>query len=358
MGGGIFGLAVALRYANSGHSVELFEGQNETMNAASRVNQARLHTGLHYPRDLATALTALETYSRFRRDFSGCVREIRQIYAVASERSRTSGEDFVRFADTLGIPYKQINPDQYLDPARIEIALEVMEGSFDTRMLKRELLRRVREAKSIDIRTSDPVQTISETASKVVVGAMSGVNCEFDLVVVCTYAHNKVFAGQLGIPWPRTTYQVCEVLLGRSSLRDVGITIMDGPFWSTMPYGWESKYSLTHVTHTPLLTATDTQLECQRLHPVCGRDLTADCELCVRRPNSRSLRVLEDFVAFTGGRVSFELTDSIYALKAVPHNPDSDARPTTVLNSAESRVALVFSGKVGDILNLQDLPAL
>jgi len=356
IGGGLFGLSVALKYANLNHVVHVFEAQEEFVHGASRVNQARLHTGLHYPRDLPTAQTALETYQRFIKDFPNCVQEIKQSYAVSQLESLTSGHQFVGFAEELGIPFREVDVALNFDPNLVEIALEVTEGSFDYIVLKKELLRKCHGFSKITLHANVSITAISETAEEVEITSSAGSQYKFDAAVVCTYAHNKKYAEQLSVTLPVYRYQLCEILLGQCSLNDVGITIMDGPFWSTMPYGFSGLYSLTHVKYTPLLESYDDLLTCQLEHRSCGIESTFDCNRCYLRPISNANQMILDFRKFTGNKHKFEPFKSIYTLKAVPDNSITDARPTTVSTTAMGKVALIFSGKVGDILNLHHLP--
>lgn len=52
IGGGFYGLTLALFLQSTGASVIVFEAEEEACTRASRVNQARVHTGFHYPRSL------------------------------------------------------------------------------------------------------------------------------------------------------------------------------------------------------------------------------------------------------------------------------------------------------------------
>lgn len=49
LGGGIFGIYSALFLAEKGLHICLIEKEKELMKKASVVNQARLHSGYHYP---------------------------------------------------------------------------------------------------------------------------------------------------------------------------------------------------------------------------------------------------------------------------------------------------------------------
>ena len=48
-------------------------------------------------------------------------------------------------------------------------------------------------------------------------------------------------------------YELCEVELinVNDDLKNVAITIMDGPFFSIMPFGKKNIHTLTSVNHTP-----------------------------------------------------------------------------------------------------------
>ncbi len=66
VGGGLFGAFAGLTLARQGFSVCLIEQGHQLLNRASYVNQARLHTGLHYPRSLVTARETMLNYQKFR----------------------------------------------------------------------------------------------------------------------------------------------------------------------------------------------------------------------------------------------------------------------------------------------------
>lgn len=65
IGAGLFGAYSALFLARKGLKVCLVEQGEEILGRASYINQARLHTGLHYPRSLHTAIEAKNYYENF-----------------------------------------------------------------------------------------------------------------------------------------------------------------------------------------------------------------------------------------------------------------------------------------------------
>ena len=103
IGGGIFGsvaaIKLAVKYPRA--SIDLYEASSDLLQLASRVNQARLHTGLHYPRDPETAHSAYEDYMKFYSEFGEALRPIEQYYAIASTNTMTTAENFLRVARNI-----------------------------------------------------------------------------------------------------------------------------------------------------------------------------------------------------------------------------------------------------------------
>ena len=69
VGGGIFGITVAVKLAKSGHSIDLFEKNGDIMTAASGINQFRLHRGYHYPRSKETGEESLRGLPLFLKEY-------------------------------------------------------------------------------------------------------------------------------------------------------------------------------------------------------------------------------------------------------------------------------------------------
>ena len=84
IGGGFFGCCLA-RYLRAGMDrVLLVEAGRELMGRASRVNQARVHAGFHYPRSFRTAVRSHQLMRRFEADFGGAVVDgFEMAYAIA-----------------------------------------------------------------------------------------------------------------------------------------------------------------------------------------------------------------------------------------------------------------------------------
>jgi hypothetical protein len=70
IGGGFYGCNLARFLSNRWQRVVVVEKEPELLTRASYVNQARIHSGYHYPRSFLTALRSFFNFPRFVKDES------------------------------------------------------------------------------------------------------------------------------------------------------------------------------------------------------------------------------------------------------------------------------------------------
>ena len=84
IGGGFYGCCLALLLRSITDRVIVVEANTGVLERASRVNQARIHTGFHYPRSFLTALRSMMLHRRFASDFPfAVVDDFQMLYAIA-----------------------------------------------------------------------------------------------------------------------------------------------------------------------------------------------------------------------------------------------------------------------------------
>ena len=178
---------------------------------------------------------------------------------------------------------------------------------------------------------------------------------------MATYASTNGMRTSLGLePFP-LTFELAEVLTGRVSpdLADLGFTVMDGPFWSLMPFGHSPDVTLTSVGLTPLRRAKgEPRFSCQDERDGCNAMHLADCTSCPVRPPSAVTHQLQQLSLFLKRASSFSPTGSLLTVKAVLASTEvDDARPTLVHKELDKNVYTVFSGKVSTLFELdRELP--
>lgn len=356
VGGGLFGCYAAITLADRGHDVVLLEQGSRLLGRASLVNQARLHTGLHYPRSLLTAREALSHYRQFRERFAPAVREFTQVYAVAARNSKVTGDDFAAFIPRLGIAADEVNPDRWFHPGTVDRAFMVEEPSFDALVLARILDEEMQERPGIRVMCNAAVVGGEIRADEVQLRLDDGSAVEAAGVVLATYAGINGIRAALGLSVLPISFELTEVILGEvgPALRDKGFTVMDGPFWSLMPFGHGEQVSLTSVGLTPLRSNThEARFDCQQKRRGCSPLSLADCTVCAVRPSSSVAHMRQQMALFLKHAQEFVPRSRMLTVKAVLTSTEvDDARPTIVTKEPDANVWTVFSGKVSTLFDL------
>ena len=356
LGGGLFGCYAAILLADQGHDVVLVEQGSQLMTRASFVNQSRLHTGLHYPRSLLTANEALSHYRAFRARWPQAVRDFSQVYAVATRNSKTTGADFGAFIDRLGLPAEEIDPDRWFHRRTVSRAFKVEEPSFDALSLRRILTDEIADRPNITVLLDTAAEsgTITNVGSRIALS--TGEMIEAQGVVLAVYAGTNALRQAIGLTGLPLTFELAEVLLGRVTpgLRDIGFTVMDGPFWSLMPFGHGDRVSLTSVGLTPLRRSShEARFPCQAHRHDCAPLHLQDCTTCPVRPLTTGTHQQQQMAAFLKMASEFTPTSSLLTVKAILTATEvDDARPTIVHKEPHVNVVTVFSGKVSTLFDL------
>lgn len=258
IGGGFYGCSIAIYLARQGLRIALIERERELLQHASLVNQARLHNGYHYPRSYRTAVRSRVNLAVFREMFPETVfNRFRALYAIAEFSSKVSANHFERFCRQVDI---SLSPASKADVALFDRRLvqqvfEVEEPAFDAEKLRQRMVRDL-AGLSVEIvkgRAVEQVDRLDDNALRV--WLKDGRRIKAAWVLNCTYgdlAHTRNECrppqrDRLGL-----VYQIAEVALIRPppALSGLGVTIMDGPFFSAMPFPARGAHSLTHVQYT------------------------------------------------------------------------------------------------------------
>src|SRR5437879_2755392 len=142
-GAGIYGGTVAIRLAEQGHAVRLFDPLG-IMRAASAINQYRVHAGYHYPRSPETIQETLEARAEFIRAFEpAIVRNSRHHYAIPKQGSRTPPDVYEKVMKDHGLPLKPCRPD-WMNFGFIDRCYEVAEHVYDPEVLRELVEARIR----------------------------------------------------------------------------------------------------------------------------------------------------------------------------------------------------------------------
>lgn len=255
IGGGVYGCALANSLKKKNNSVLLVEAGDDLITKASYGNQARIHNGYHYPRSFLTAYRSHQNYLRFIKDFKPAVyNNFTQYYAIASILSKTTALQFFKFCKQVGSPIKSA-PDHiksFFNPNLIDDVFAVDEIVFDAGKL-RELFKTKLNKSGVEILYNTPLLNVSEGKNETVklnldnkktILAKSAFNCTYSQI-------NKILE-RSKLPLLPFKHEYIEMPLIKlpEELQNMGVTILDGPFFGFLPFPDKKMYSLWHVRYS------------------------------------------------------------------------------------------------------------
>jgi glycine/D-amino acid oxidase-like deaminating enzyme len=355
IGGGFYGcsIALALRRDLGFKRVMLVECESALMGRASYVNQARLHNGYHYPRSLTTAYRSRVNQPRFVAEHADCVvDEMQSLYCVARHNSKVTARQFAKFCQQIGADARPAPPalTRLFAERTIEAAFLVTEYAFDAAKLRAQLEADL-EAAAVDMQLATRVAAVDLGGD----GAMTARlepdkgarTVAADWLFNCTYAGIGDIAG-MGPTAARLKFEVAEIALVEmpEELAGLAVTVMDGPFFSTLPFPDRDLHTLTHVRYTPHFSWTSDE----------AVDADPYAVLAGYAKTSRAGQMLRDVGRYMPGLAPREPVDSLFEVKTVLlANEVDDGRP--ILFEQHPRHARCFSVLGGKIDNVYDVCA-
>lgn len=352
IGCGIFGAMTALRLAESGAAVSIFERGQAPLLGASFNNQNRLHLGFHYPRDDETARQCIKGFQRFRDEFEPCVNAgFPNAYFIAAQGSLTTPEDYIAFCERMGLRHERIDLAAF-KPGVQDVSLGVLtdEVVYDSGVL-RTLVQQKMDAAGVKPLFGSDVTRIAREGSRYMLeanvegkGSLQG---PFDAVVNCTYANINLLNAQLGLPAPVYQYEYTMVPILEWDQPPVGITVMDGRFMTVLPFGKTGRFLLYHVAHTVVATEVTAQLPQGWLDPE-----RAPSALVNRQALFETMR--ETCAQFVPALKSAKLAGFLQGPRVVlAHRDSTDARPS-IIRRHEPGYWSVFTGKIDHCMWVAD----
>jgi len=350
IGGGFYGCCLALYLRSISDRVLVVEAADRLMTRASRVNQARIHTGFHYPRSALTAVKSMVLHQRFMQDFpEAVIDDFQMLYAIARRRSKVSANRFHRMFRDIGAPIQPASASQaaLFDDDMIEAVFACHETAFDYSILANRLSARLASA-GVEVRLSTELATLTDTQTGIVAGLSDGSEVTARYAFNITYSQVNAVLDKAELPHALLKHELTELALVTPppELDGMGVTVMDGPFFSCMPYPAEDLYSLTHVRYTPHESWTD------ETRTGASRILSPE-----HLPQSRVAHMIRDGQRYLPSLAHARYEKSLFEVKTIlVKNEHDDGRPILYQQKpADSRVVSILGGKIDNIYNLFDL---
>jgi glycine/D-amino acid oxidase-like deaminating enzyme len=343
IGGGFYGCRLALTMRERG-TVCLVEREPALLVRASLLNQARVHHGYHYPRSILTSLRSRANYARFLDEYADCIDDsFPHYYAVARTMSKTSAVQFTQFCRRIDVPLEEAPKDVcgLFDGARIDAVFTVRECAFDAIALRRRLERELFAA-GVDVRTS--TEAVSVAAGRV---QLAHESLDASLILNCTYSGIGQFAPEVAVKHELTELALVEP---PPELLGAAVTVMDGPFFSLMPYPPRGLYTLSHVRYTPHW-AKGYGPGAKGYGVSKANPLALGPWPVARR--SHFQHMLHDAVRYLPAMRSARYVDSLWEIKTVmPRSEQDDSRP--ILLRETGACVTVLGAKIDSVYDVEE----
>ncbi len=357
IGAGFYGLRLALRYGAKGMKITVLDRLPEAMTKASYINQARVHNGYHYPRSYITAKASHDNYQRFMREYPECVdNNFTHLYAVARSGSQISEYQFQQFCEIVGSPLLPVRPDEaaLFNQDRIAAVFRADEVAFDAAALRRTLLAEISAYSNIAIHYNTDVTALDQTGGAITVTTNNG-DFTAPRVLNVSYSNlNDIIRRARFLEAEKELLnidiEIAEVALCTAppELQHIGITIMDGPFWATLPFPADRLRSLTHVRYTPHTSYSSRQVA-----------TPPEEILSAYHAETNFYHMRADAARYVPAVAEFQYARSLFTNKAILANHDhDDARPILLkCHSREPVFISVLGSKLDSIYALEEAMA-
>ncbi|MBX3741158.1 MAG: FAD-binding oxidoreductase [Akkermansiaceae bacterium] len=349
-GGGFFGCMIALMLREKGHHPLVVEAEGRLLERASRVNQARVHGGYHYPRSLVTAYRSRHNYNRFREVFrEAIVDDFEKVYAIARRHSKVNAAQFELFMKRIGAPLRPA-PERitaFFNPDLTERVWLAEECAFDCSILRDICISRLEDA-GIPVLLGIRVASVTQVPGGVEVMLSDGRRQAASLVVNATYSGLNLLGRSSSLNPIPLKHELAEMALIQlpPALEDIGVTFMCGPFFSFMPYPSRNLSSISHVRFTPHgawherdFSVTDPYLRFSQT-----------------RKSSHYPYMIADATRYIPALKNATYVDSIWEVKTLlPQTEIDDSRPILFRRDPSlPRIIHVMGGKIDNIFDVED----
>lgn len=362
IGAGLYGLYSALFCCKQGQNVIVLECDPTSFRRATYINQARVHQGYHYPRSISTAIKSAGYFERFNKDYGFCInREFEKVYAISTKYSWSDGEQFKKFCKAAGIPCEELHPERFFRTHMCDGAYLTREYTYDAMILNNYFLEKLRQYKNFQIKYGVNITRI-ERLQDVYVLFADNEEYRTEFLLNATYAGTNQILDMVGYEKFKIKYELCEIILCdvNEKLKRYGFTVMDGPFFSIMPFGKTKLHSLTSVTFTPHTTSYDDvpTFACQeKSKGFCTTFRLGNCNDCPAKPETAFPYMANLAKKYLRDEFEFTYRESLFSMKPILMSSEiDDSRPTMIRTYSQNPTFVgVLSGKINTVYDLDEV---
>ena len=347
IGGGFYGSYIAnyLSETRRLSNVLLVEQSDELLSKASVNNQARVHGGYHYPRSFTTAFRSSVNKESFIYEFQDSVNyNFSNFYAISKINSKVTSKQFSNFCKQIGAKTIPASNDirSLFNQRLIEDVFGVIEPAFNAEILK-ELINEKLAFSGVEIQLNSMIEEVNQDNNLFQLKLNQRnviLDVQSKLVFNCTYSGISQIQGN--IPKTKITlkHELTEMLLIEPPeiLKSKSFTVMDGPFFSMMPYPSRNLYTLSHVRYTPHFEMIDFA--------------NSPNHIDWSKIETRKAKILRDSSRYIPLLNESKYVDSIFEIKTIlQKNEVDDGRPILFEKNCPGYYS-ILGGKIDNIYDI------
>ncbi len=342
IGAGFYGASIALKFENEGKKVILIEREEEILSRASKWNQARVHNGYHYPRSFSTAYRSRINYQKFLQKYNYCIESVEKIYGISKNNSKINAKQFETLCHRIGAKLMKAPSKikKLFNLNYIESVYIAEEQVFNAEKLKKALQDEINDS-NIKLLLGHSVSNLEVLGNEIKIGFdNSDIEIKPKKVFNCTYSGLNSFKNSM--IQTELKHEITEMALVTvpAEIKNLGVTIMDGPFFSLMPFPIKKLHTLSHVRYTPHLSLDREKNIYKILDDYSKISEYKKMKLDVKK----YMPILE----------GMEYRESIYEIKTVlKKNESNDGRPILFeRNNVNENIISVLGGKIDNIFDI------
>ena len=340
IGGGIFGAEIAIKAKSLGLSVKIIEQKSNILSGASANNQNRLHLGFHYPRDLNTGRQCIRGFDIFKKKYAKSIQEnFLNAYFISNEGSLTSSDQFIKFCGSLGLPYQTIDPSNFpVEIRSVDLAISCDEVVYDCSILRDLVWENLKNA-GVNVELQTKAKAISKYKDLFKIDCDQCGQILSNVVVNASYADINNLTSQLNYPIDKKLFEYTAVAILDLDIDPLGITIMDGPFLTLLPYGKTGKFLLYCVDLSVIQKEVRSVMDPLWYTPERAPFSLIDKELYFQKMISfckRYVPILQNA----------KLSGFLEGPRMVLSNKDNTDERPSLINNFDNSYFTVFSGKI------------
>lgn len=313
IGAGIHGSYIAKYLSSYNVKIFLIDKNKDICDETSASTHNRANRGFHYPRSMKTANECKISYDYFKKKYPNFLEKKQSIYCI-EKKSKVNFKNYKKFYKKIGIKYHIIKKSIFIKNDNLEAITSGEEGCYNHFKIKKMLKSKINNDK-VKFYPKFKLKKASYKKKNLTIISQENkkITEKFDFIINTTYSNInnilKIFNNKK-VP-VNYKHQIAEVAVFKSKIKFPGITIMDGPFVTIMPYIGEKNHFLLYDVENSILKKSNNYIDHFK-----------------KKSNFKQMKEkLSKYLNFTN-KISY--VKSLYGYRPIPIKKNGDDRSTKI----------------------------